>query len=158
MFLKTMLACAAALSLAAPAGAAQALAALSWMQGCWQAAGAEAGSGEQWTAAAGGTMLGMSRTVKAGKTVEFEFMQIRETGPGKLVFMAQPAGRPPTTFALVRQNGSEFVFENLGHDFPQRVLYRRDGERALAARIEGMSKGKLTGIDFPMSRVACEAA
>ncbi len=130
---------------------------LGWMQGCWKAAGADDGTVEQWTSAAGGAMLGMSRTVKGGKMVEFEFMQIREVAPGQLAFMAQPSGKSPTTFPLARQDGGAFVFENAGHDFPQRVIYRQDGDKGLMARIEGMSKGKIKGIDFPMQRVSCEA-
>ena len=38
--------------------------------------------------------------------------------------------------------GGGAVFENLAHDFPQRVIYRRCGED-LCARIEGaMGKGQ----------------
>lgn len=54
---------------------------LSWLSGCWAREQGEPGSGEMWTAPAGGTMLGISRTIRAGKTVEHEFMQIREGGP-----------------------------------------------------------------------------
>ncbi len=131
---------------------------LGWMQGCWLVVGAEPGSVEQWTSAQGGSLLGMSRTVKAGKTIEFEFMQIREMTPGQLAFIAQPSGKPPTTFPLLKQDGNAVVFENKGHDFPQRVMYRPDGAQAMLARIEGVSKGTLTGMDFPMKRVSCEAA
>ncbi len=131
---------------------------LGWMQGCWMVAGSEPGSGEQWTSAEGGSMLGMSRTIKAGKTVEFEFMQIREVAPGQLAFIAQPSGKPPTTFTLLKQDGGAVVFENKGHDFPQRIMYRPDGAQAMMARIEGTSQGKIKGIDFPMKRVSCAAA
>lgn len=149
---------AAVLALGAGSAAADPVARLAWLQGCWQAAGAEAGSGEQWMAAAGGTVLGMSRTVRKGKTTEYEFIQIREAEPGKLAYIAMPSGRPPTTFTLLRETDTEFVFENLGHDFPQRVIYRRDGDKGLHARIEGVSKGKAKGIDFPMKRVSCDPA
>ena len=37
----------------------------------------DAGSGEQWMTPAGGTLLGISRTVAKGRTVAHEFMQIR---------------------------------------------------------------------------------
>lgn len=57
---------------------------VAWLQGCWRAAGSEAGSVEYWTAPAGGTMLGLSRTVRGGKTAAHEFLQIRETASGKL--------------------------------------------------------------------------
>ncbi len=148
---------AGALLLAANAGAAP-FDQLGWLQGCWQVDGSEAGSVEQWTSAAGGSMLGMSRTVKNGKTTAFEFVQIREVAPGKLAFIAQPSGKPPTTFPLLRQDGPAVVFEQKAHDFPQRVMYRPNGEQAMVARIEGMMEGKLEGIDFPMKRVRCEAA
>ena len=149
------------LLLAAAAGAANAadpVAPFAWMQGCWRASdGADAGSGEHWMGAAGGTVIGMSRTIRNGKTVAYELLQIRETEPGKLAYIATPSGRAPTTFALLRQDGTEFVFENLAHDFPQRIIYRRDGDKKLFARIEGTVQGKAKGIDFPMVRVLCEA-
>lgn len=154
MLLKSALLCtwlASACAFASP------LPQLAWLQGCWAADGAEAGTVEQWSSAAGGTMFGFSRTIRQGKTAEFEFIQIRETEGGKLAYMAQPSGQPPASFTLLRHSDTEFVFENLAHDFPQRVIYRRDGKRALQARIEGMSKGKLKGIDFPMQRISCEA-
>lgn len=157
MFLKSTLCC--TLLAASTAAMAKPFAELGWLQGCWvpASATAEAGSVETWTSPAGGTMLGMSRTIKGGRTHAFEFVQIREVEPGKLAYIAQPSGRPPTTFPLLRSGASEYVFENTAHDFPQRVIYRREGER-LTARIEGMMKGKLKGIDFPMKRASCDPA
>ncbi|MGM9483102.1 DUF6265 family protein [Roseateles sp. NT4] len=130
-------------------------AAVEWMAGCWAQAGREAGTVEQWMAPAGGLMLGMARTLKDGRVVEFEFMQIRADAEGRLSFIAQPQGRPPTEFALLRQGDAEAVFENATHDFPQRVIYRREAADRLMARIEGTLKGKERGIDFPMQRTAC---
>lgn len=160
MFLKTML-CGAMLASAAGAGAAPAaaFANLGWLQGCWvpDTASAEAGTVETWTSAAGGVMLGMSRTVKGGTSTAYEFVQIREIEAGKLAYIAQPSGRPPTTFPLTRRTDTEFVFEQPGHDFPQRIIYRREGAK-LVARIEGAMKGALRGIDFPMKRASCDPA
>jgi hypothetical protein len=143
--------------LAASLSTASPLPQLAWLQGCWAADNAEPGTVEQWSSPAGGTMFGFSRTIKQGKTVEYEFVQIREVEPGKLAYLAQPSGQPSAALTLLRHSDTEFVFENLAHDFPQRVIYRRDGERTLRARIEGMSKGKLKGIDFPMKRISCDA-
>ncbi len=154
MLSKSLAGC--AMLLAAAAASADPVAKLGWLQGCWAQDRAEAGSVEQWSSAAGGTMLGMSRTIKNGKTVDFEFVQIREVEPGKLAYIAHPSGQQKATFALLRHNDTEFVFEDLAHDFPQRVIYRRDGERVLLARIEGIANGKLKGIDFPMKRISCE--
>ncbi|HET9227285.1 MAG TPA: DUF6265 family protein [Thermoanaerobaculia bacterium] len=124
---------------------------LAWLSGCWARVGGEAGSGETWTAPAGGTLLGVSRTVKGGKTVAHEFMQIRETGPGQIAFIALPSGQKEASFPLVRLSGQEAVFENPQHDFPQRVIYRRDGD-SLTGRIEGNEGGQTKGFDFPMKR------
>jgi len=124
---------------------------LAWLSGCWASVDGEAGSGETWTLPAGGTLLGVSRTVKRGKTVAHEFMQIRETGPGQIAFIALPSGQKEASFPLVRLSGKEAVFENPQHDFPQRVIYRRDGD-LLTGRVEGSEGGKTKGFDFPMKR------
>jgi hypothetical protein len=143
---------------ASSAGAAEAAAFPGWMQGCWQWVNADAGSVEQWTAPAGGLMLGMSKTIKSDKLASFEFMRIAEVEPGKLGFTAQPSGEAPTTFMLLKAREKELTFENLAHDFPQRIMYRGAGEKRLHARIEGVVNGKPKSIDFPMRRIACEAA
>jgi hypothetical protein len=130
---------------------------LAWLGGCWQAEGGEAGSMEHWLPLAGGSMMGVGRTVKQGKTVAYEFMQIREQADGTLVFHAQPSGKPPNTFTAIRVSDTEVVFENLQHDFPQRVAYARDGANKLNARIEGTRNGQLRVIPFPMVKVSCDA-
>ena len=50
---------------------------LQWLAGCWASARGEPGSGEQWTAPAGGTMLGTSRTILGGRTRRVEFPLLR---------------------------------------------------------------------------------
>lgn len=130
--------------------------ALSWLAGCWAAEGGEAGSGESWTAPAGGTMLGVGRTVRGGRTRAHEFVLIRETDAGGLDYVAHPSDQPPASFALVRLGEREAVFENPAHDFPQRIVYRLEGEDVLRARIEGTVDGEARAIDFPMRRVACD--
>lgn len=133
------------------------LARLAWLGGCWKAANGEAGSEEYWMPAAGDTMMGMGRTVKQGKTVTHEFMQIRVGADGVLSFVAHPAGQRSAAFAMLRLTDNEVVFENAQHDFPQRVAYKLEADGKLAARIEGMRNGSLRVIDFPMGRVSCDA-
>jgi hypothetical protein len=140
------------------AGADDALARLAWLGGCWQAQGGDAGSLEVWMPAAGGAMFGIGRTVRQGRTIEFEFMQVRAAADGTLAYIAQPSGRSPTTFPLLRQSDTEVVFENLQHDFPQRVAYRLDSAASLTARIEGARNGAMRAIEFPMRRQSCDAA
>ncbi len=95
-------------------------------------------------------MLGISRTIADGKTVEFEFMQIRQETNGEILFIAKPSGQPEATFKLIKGSDREVIFENPQHDFPQRVIYRLQSDGSLLGRIEGVSKGKEKAVDFPM--------
>jgi len=148
-FCGLLLASAGAVACAAPIDS------LGWLAGCWSAVGGENGSGEQWMAPAGGTMMGVGRTVRGGKTIEWEFLSIREVEPGKLAYVAKPHNQAEAAFPVLKLEEGEVIFENLQHDFPQRIIYKRAGDN-IGARIEGMSKGKLKGIDFPLKRAACQ--
>ncbi len=133
------------------------LALLGWLPGCWNAEQADPGSGEQWLPLAGGSLLGVSRTVRGGQTVGFEFMRIAHGADGRVAFFAQPSGKPPASFALLRITDREVVFENLEHDFPQRVIYRFEPPAHLHASIEGQRAGSLRRIAYPMLRTSCDA-
>jgi len=119
------------------------LADLSWMSGDWQTApGGRRQIEEHWTAAAGGSMMGVSRTVAGDKTVEFEYLRIEQREDG-IFYVAHPKARcPGTDFKLTRASASEAVFENPQHDFPKRIIYRKtdDGLTASIDAGEG-SKG-----------------
>lgn len=128
---------------------------MKWLSGCWASVNGEAGSGEQWMPPAGRSMFGMSRTVRDGATVAFEFMRIAEEESGKVVFVAAPSGQQPATFELLSLSDNEVIFENPDHDFPQRVLYRLMPGNLLTGRIEGTVNGAARGIDFPMKRTEC---
>lgn len=128
---------------------------LAWLAGCWQLDGQPAGAGEQWSTLAGGTLFGSSRSLREGRTVGFEFMQLRQHDDGRLVLTALPSGRNATEFIASRVDANEGVFENPANDFPQRISYRRlDGQRLLA-RIDIAQDNPKQAIDFPMHRVAC---
>lgn len=130
---------------------------VAWLAGCWQAEKGDAGSGEHWLPPAGGAMFGVSRTVKNGKTVEFEFVQLRTNAEGKLVLIALPSGQKEATFVASSVTENSVTFENPQHDFPQKVIYRLQSEGRLVARIEGTRDGKVRGVDFPMKRVSCDS-
>jgi hypothetical protein len=91
---------------------------------------------ERWTDPASNMMLGVSRTIRGDKVVEFEFLRIEARADG-LYYVAQPGGRPPTDFKLTRWDGTEAVFENPQHDFPKRILYRRLPDNVVVARVDG---------------------
>ena len=126
------------------------------MAGCWEKKDEAKKTliSEQWMKPAGNAMLGMGRTVRDGRVTGFEFMRIEERSDG-IDFISKPKGnKDETTFKLIRSTASEFVFENLTHDFPQRVIYKIVRNN-LIGRIEGKMNGKERAIDFPMSRSKC---
>jgi hypothetical protein len=129
---------------------------VAWLQGCWRSTRGETTIDEQWMAPRGGVMLGMGRTVRGNKLVEFELVLIKEH-EGKLAYEAHPSGQPIATFTAAIASDSSVVFENRQHDFPQRVGYRRNGADALDAWIEGQANGKSRRVDFSYRRARCEA-
>ncbi len=142
------------IALLAPLAAADDLARLSFFAGCWEAKAGGTSIQEQWTRPEGGTMLGLGRTIKDGKTVFSEFLRIEER-KGRLVYIAHVGTQDATPFPLKSLTENEVVFENPSHDYPQRILYRKDGA-SLFARIEGSVKGKPRHEDYPYTRVRCE--
>ena len=130
---------------------------LGWMSGCWEMNNEKRGLviTEMWMKPAGDAMIGVGRTMKAGKLIDFEFLRIVEDANG-LAYISRPsANKEDTTFKILRSAAGEIVFENPTHDFPQRIIYKRDGGK-MNARIEGTTNGKLRGVDFSYVRVRCE--
>lgn len=129
---------------------------LDGMAGCWEQKNdaKKLLITEMWMKPAGTSIVGMGRTVRNGKTVDWEFMRI-EQRQDDIYFVAHPkANSEETPFKLIRSTLNEFVFENKAHDFPQRVIYKLNGTM-MTGRIEGDQNGKFVGIDFPMNRVKC---
>ena len=117
---------------------------LAWMSGHWSDGEVE----ELWLAPKENLMLGMSRTVRKSGRVAFEFVRIAKTDDG-IAYIAQPGGKPPTSFKLVESKPGRVVFANPQHDFPKRIVYElRDGK--LCARVDD---GK-DGDEWCWSRVA----
>jgi hypothetical protein len=142
----------AALTADAPADSVQPSAAdqLSWIAGCWTLTQGDVVVEEHWMKPAGGTLLGMGRTVRNGQTSEYEFLQIRDVD-GQLAYIAKPSGQPEATFTLRTMGEAEATFENPDHDFPQRVTYRRTAE-GITARIEGTRNGQTRSVDYAYKR------
>lgn len=128
------------------------LADLSWIAGDWQTApGGRGQIEEHWTAAAGGSMMGVSRTVAGDKTVEFEYLRIEQRAEG-IYYVAHPKARcPGTDFKLTRASATEAVFENPEHDFPKRIIYRKT-DNGLTAIIDAGEGSK--SVSYVFQRMA----
>src|SRR6185436_5406025 len=141
----------AAATVAEPATA---ISELSWITGDWQtAAGGKRQIEEHWTAPSVDSMIGMGRTIAGGKTVEFEYLRIEQRAD-QIYYVANPKGRcPGTDFKLTRLAGQEATFENPEHDFPKRIIYRKNTDGSLTASIDGGAGTKSMSFAYqPMTR------
>ena len=144
-----------ALALLVPATASAQVQQLRWLAGCWELRTPTRVTQESWIAPAGDLMLGTSRTVIRDVAREFEFLRVESRG-GTATYVAQPGGGTATAFGATVLSDTAVTFENLQHDFPQRIIYRRIGSDSLVARIEGPQGGQQRGIDFRMKRINCD--
>lgn len=102
--------------------------AMSWLVGDWVGAVAANAVEERWMTAAGGAMIGNSRTTRGPSMVEFEFLCIAQRAGG-LVYTAMPNGGGMTDFLSTKVSADSITFENPDHDFPKAITYtkRADG-------------------------------
>ena len=111
---------------------------LAWIAGDWQTPASNGRQvDEHWTMPLGGTMMGVSRTVAGGKTVEFEYLRIEDRADGTY-YLAHPNARAPgTEFKLTKRTAGQVTFENPKHDFPKRIIYRKNTDGSMAASVDG---------------------
>jgi len=125
-----------------------------WLAGNWTFANGARCVEEHWTQPSSNMIVGTSRTVQGGRTVAFEFLRIEARADG-VFYVAQPSGRPPVDFKLSSENAAELVFLNPGHaDHLKRIVYKRQGDDGLAARVEGEDGGRAFAVDYPYHRGA----
>jgi hypothetical protein len=124
---------------------------LAFMAGSWGGPAGGAEVEEVWLAPKGGLMLGLGRTVKEDKAVDFEFMRIEQQGE-TLVYLASPGGKPATPFPLAAIDASSAAFEST-LEFPRRVSYRKNPDGTLTARIEGVRNGKPAAREWTWKRL-----
>lgn len=141
LFLDFALCVAIAVGTPAAASDRSSLDGLGFLEGHWAGSSGRVEMEEIWIGPNGGVMLGLHRDVAPGRSTFFEYLRI-EDREGTVAYVANPRGEGATSFLLLSLEGQQAVFENLEHDFPQRIVYRRDGER-LTVRIEGMVDGEL---------------
>ncbi|MEL6869588.1 MAG: DUF6265 family protein [Pseudomonadota bacterium] len=103
---------------------------LHWLEGCWLS---EDGNVEEvWARSRHGDQLfGFSVVSASGQREFFEQMRV-DVGVEATTFYAYPAGRAATAFEGNADRDGQVTFVNPATDFPQKIHYRRDGQRLLA--------------------------
>ena len=126
---------------------------LDWLAGAWCGEAQGDRVEETWLPPVAGETVGLSRTLRGGRALGYEFMRIAPVD-GVPTFHAQPGGKPPTAFPATAWEPGRIRFANDHHDFPQWIEYRRDGERLLAEIGGPGEDGKPLRIAFSYGRCA----
>jgi hypothetical protein len=121
-------------------------------EGLWKMETNEGSIFEEWDKVSDSLFTGIGYAVKDGDTILLETLTLKYAD-GKLcyapVVQNQNAGQE-VLFPLKEYASAEnkFVFENITHDFPQRIIYQFADEKNLNVRIEGEVDGKMESSDF----------
>ena len=113
------------------------LAGLEFMSGCWRSGEGERYFEEIYTRPTQDLMLGLSVYVRDGRAVGHEMTRVA-VEEGRVVMTPYPNGvRSEHGFVLTTLRENEAVFEAPEHDYPKRILYRRNADGSRWARIDG---------------------
>lgn len=124
---------------------------LKFMQGSWAAERGTGVSEETWMPPSGKTMLGVSRTIREGRTSFTEFMLIEEV-EGKLkLSICQKLGGPAITLKAGKVSDSEIVFEPVDDPNKATITYRLV-DKDLHATVAGVREGSPYTLEFIFKR------
>lgn len=114
---------------------------LKWMLGKWQSSTEEGILYEEWKKVNDSTYSGHAYAITPeGDTAFSETAQIT-ANKGAITYSVTVNEETTTDFALV-DNQERSVFENVDHDFPQRIIYQKLAKDSMFARIEGTVDGE----------------
>ena len=130
------------------------LSAIAFMTGCWTGPSSNGATiEERYSEPSDNLMIGMSRYVRAGRVIDFEFTTLERTD-SSFVMTPRPKGVKSDSFPLKEVAEGRAVWENLKHDFPQRIIYRVGTDGSLIARIEGTTPSGERHMEWTMHRCA----
>lgn len=110
---------------------------------------------ETWTRKGEKEFSGMSYTLANGDTTPLEKVRLY-IQKSEIVYAPVAAGQngdKEVLFKLKTIDGNRFVFENLQHDFPKRIVYDFRSNDSLYAHIEGEVQSKQRRVNYPYRRI-----
>ncbi|HTF06534.1 MAG TPA: DUF6265 family protein [Bacteroidia bacterium] len=125
---------------------------LKWLQGTWEGMD---NNGlvfvEVWEKGTGNSLNGKGATITPdGDTVFKETLKI-ELVEGTPYYVATVPENPgPVLFKMVEADETHCIFENLAHDFPQRISYTLETKSTMSVKLEGVEAGipKIESLNF----------
>lgn len=126
---------------------------LSWLIGNWSVESSESIFTETWEKVNDTLFTGQSYFVKGSDTLSSETISLQQhdTSVFYVPLVEGQNENKPIFFKLTYSDGTNAVFENPEHDFPQKIVYQLKENDSLIATISGNNNGKIRSIRFPMS-------
>jgi Domain of unknown function (DUF6265) len=126
-----------------------------WLLGDWQGNSPEGIAMEAWEKKNDSVFVGKSYFVVGKDTVSAEALRLEQNGRDLFYIptVRDQNNNQPVTFRLTFSTDKQLVFENPGHDFPQKISYTLVTSDSLVAEISGTMDGKENSQKFPMVRL-----
>ncbi len=107
------------------------LTSLNWLLGRWVAVEQSEGiiSIEAWDRVSEEQFTGISYSTNGKDTSLTETLEISRKGDDFYYIADVPHNAVPVPFKIIEMSTNSLICENLGHDFPKRIEYRRKGNR-----------------------------
>ena len=137
-----------------PAGSKITMSDYDWLNGLWLAHGLE--YFEEWRDGDDSTKYGRAYKIEGQDTIITEQI-VFSLRNGNFVYTPTVKSQNnglPIEFKAVSVKSHEIQFENLGHDFPNRIIYFNTSDAQIDVRLEQVQEGNVTqSYDILMSRI-----
>ncbi len=114
---------------------------IEWIEGAWVAEVQNGTFKEVWVKKSENEWSGRGYQFKGIDTVFKEELKLTRE-EGILVYTAIVGDQAPVSFKNRSRDRQAFVFENLKHDYPQRIMYSFQDSLNLHVKVSGRVKGK----------------
>jgi len=129
---------------------------LVWLVGSWERRAGGRVTREEWLPAAGGVMLGVSRTWQDGVEMGWERLRLEVAGED-IVYTAEPSGQQTTAFrgpAAAAAGLGVLDVANPAHDMPRRIEYHHEaGTGGLRVLLHGEIDGVMRTMTWQYRRM-----
>ena len=118
---------------------------LTWLVGKWNRTNAKAGESgyETWEKVNALKLTGKGVTLKEAQVVFLEHLELSIRGSDIVYAVRLKEEKTPIFFKLTEINKDGFTCENPQHDFPKKIVYKREGEN-----VKAIISGNGESIDF----------
>jgi hypothetical protein len=125
-----------------------------WLIGRWEIINNDFEMYEIWTKINECNYNAESFVLAHGDTVFYEFVRLEQVRDEYFycVSVFDQNNADEISFKMVSDSNNTFVFENLEHDFPQRIVYKNLDHNKIHVYIEGHVEGEYKREDFEFFR------